>query len=57
MKHERRDSQLRCPVCNGLLQEIATKRGLPKWCGYCGSPLPPLRSPGARRLLRRAKRG
>ena len=51
----KRDPQLRCPVCNGLLEELATKRGLPKWCRYCSAPLPGLYETGAGHLLRRAK--
>ena len=51
----KRDPQLRCPVCNGLLEELATKRGLPKWCRYCGAPLPGLYETGVGHLLRRAK--
>ena len=55
MPRDRKDSQLRCPACNALLEEIATKRGLPKYCRWCGYALPGLYERGARRLLTSAK--
>jgi len=49
------DSQLRCPVCNGLLEPVYNKRGAPKWCLYCGVRLPRPNQPGFDRMMRQGR--